>query len=97
MASRRTYGTGSLVERPAGSKKWSFRFVEGVDPVTGKLRRRTITFLAKNKSAAQTQSRKILAEIDSGSVPLGTSATVEQLLAEWMTFQSSRGRSPTTL
>ena len=97
MASRRTYGTGSLVERPPGSGKWSFRFVEGIDPVTGVLRRRTLTIKAKSKTAAQTQSRKILAEIDAGVPTIGTTATVESLLTEWMSFQSTRGRSPTTL
>jgi len=37
MATRRSYGTGSLVERPPGSGKWMFRFVLGIDPVTNKV------------------------------------------------------------
>jgi integrase len=72
-----------------------FRFVVGVDPVTGKFRRRSVTITAKNKTAAQTKARKILAEVD--EVSTGTSATLNQLLAEWMRFQKGRGRSPTTL
>jgi integrase len=95
MVSRRSHGTGSLVERPAGSGKWMFRYAAGVDPTTGKWRRRTATITAKNKSAAQAQARKILAEVsDPAARP---SATLDQLLSEWMTFQKSRGRSPTTL
>lgn len=72
-----------------------FRYVEGIDPLTGKIRRRTVTIAARNKTAAQTEARKILAEID--EMTTGTSATLNQLLAEWMKFQSGRGRSPTTL
>jgi integrase len=72
-----------------------FRYAAGVDPTTGKWRRRTATITAKNKSAAQAQARKILAEVsDPAARP---SATLDQLLSEWMTFQKSRGRSPTTL
>jgi integrase len=95
MASRRSHGTGSLVERPVGSGKWMFRYAVGVDPTTGKWRRRTATITAKNKSAAQAQARKILAEASEPNVR--TSATLDQLLSEWMTFQKGRGRSPTTL
>jgi aryl-alcohol dehydrogenase-like predicted oxidoreductase len=72
-----------------------FRYAVGVDPTTGKWRRRTATITAKNKSAAQAQARKILAE---ASEPADrTSQTLDQLLSEWMTFQKGRGRSPTTL
>jgi integrase len=72
-----------------------FRYVEGVDPVTGKIRRRSVTIEAKSKTAAQAKGRTILAEADATTT--GTSATMNQLLTEWMRFQSSRGRSPTTL
>lgn len=95
MVARRSHGTGSLVERPEGSGKWYFRYVTGRDPVTGRLRRRAVTIAAKNKSAAQVKARKILSEAE--SVTTGTSVTVNQLLVEWMRFQYSRGRSPTTL
>jgi len=95
MATRRSYGTGSLVERPPGSGKWMFRFVVGIDPVTAKVRRRSVTISAKNKTAAQAKARKILATFD--EVTTGSSATLNQLLEEWMRFQSGRGRSPTTL
>lgn len=72
-----------------------FRYVEGIDPVTGKIRRRSVTIEAKSKTAAQAAGRKILAEVDATTT--GTSTTISYLLTEWMRFQSSRGRSPTTL
>jgi integrase len=72
-----------------------FRFVVGIDPVTNKFRRRSVTITAKNKSAAQAKARRFLAEVD--EVSTGTSATLNQLLEEWMRFQTGRGRSPTTL
>jgi integrase len=72
-----------------------FRYVVGTDPATGKLRRRTATITARNKSAAQAQARKILAEVNESAI--GSSATLDQLLSEWMMFQKGRGRSPTTL
>ena len=95
MASRRTYGTGSLVERPTGSGRWMFRYIEGEDPVTGKVLRRSITIEAKSKTAAQSIARKVLAELGAKSVE--TTKTINYLLSEWMSFQSSRNRSPTTL
>jgi integrase len=95
MASRRPHGTGSLTERPVGSGNWYFRYSVGPDPFTGRPRRRAVTIQAKNKSAAQAQARKIVAEAE--TVATGSSATVDQLLTEWMRFQSGRSRSPTTL
>jgi integrase len=95
MTNQRSYGTGSLVERPPGSGKWYFRYVAGRDPMTGKVRRRAITFTAKNKTAARVAAQKLLSELD--VVVAGSTATVTQLLDEWMSFQESRGRSPTTL
>jgi len=72
-----------------------FRYIAGIDPVSGKLRRRTVTITARSKTAAQTQARKILAEV--GEITTGASTTMNQLMAEWMRFQTGRGRSPTTL
>jgi integrase len=95
MAARRSYGTGSLVERPAGSGKWLFRYVTGTDPVTKKMVRRSVTLTAKNKTAAQAQANKILVELD--QAPAGSRAPVHVVLSEWMAFQTTRGRSPTTL
>jgi len=72
-----------------------FRYIEGVDPVTGKTLRRSITIEAKSKTAAQTIARKLLAELGTKSVE--TTRTINYLLSEWMKFQLDRGRSPTTL
>ncbi len=95
MTARRNYGTGSLVERPAGSGKWLFRYVTGTDPVTGKMVRRSVTLFAKNKTGAQAQANKILTEVH--QAPTGSRAPVHVVLHEWMAFQTARGRSPTTL
>jgi integrase len=95
MASKRSYGTGSLAERPVGSGSWTFRYVIGKDPVTGKLRRRSATIKAKTKSAARARANQILAEAH--VAPLSTKATLNQLFAEWLSFLESRGRSPKTI
>lgn len=95
MAARRTYGTGSLVERPVGSGKWMFRYIEGADPVTGKILRRSITIEAKSKTAAQSIARRVIAELDTKVIE--TTRTISHLLEEWMRFQNARCRSPTTL
>lgn len=95
MAARRSHGTGSLVERPAGSGRWLFRYVTGTDPVTKKLIRRSVTIRAKTKSAAQAEANKILAELH--QAPAGSRAPLSVVLGEWMAFQATRGRSPTTL
>ena len=63
MAEQRTYGTGPLTERPIGSGRWYFRYVVGVDPVTGKMRRKAITIYAKSKRAAQAEATRILGRI----------------------------------
>jgi integrase len=95
MASKRSYGTGSLAERPVGSGSWTFRYVVGKDPVTGKLRRNSATIKAKTKSAARARANQILAEVD--VAPLNSKATLNQLFAEWMGFLEGRGRSPKTI
>ena len=95
MASKRSYGTGSLSERPVGSGSWTFRYVAGKDPVTGKLRRRSVTIKAKTKSAARAWANQILGEVD--VAPLSSQATMNQLFEEWMGFLEGRGRSPKTI
>ena len=95
MGALRTYGTGSLSERPPGSGTWRFRYIEGEDPVTGEIIRSSFTFKAKSKTAAQAIARKMLADLDTKAV--ATTKTINYLFSEWMKFQSSRGRSPTTL
>ena len=95
MAARRSYGTGSLSERPAGSGRLFFRYSLPQDPMTGQRRRGVVTIEAKNKSAARVKANKILATLEAQAG--GSEATLNELLTEWMHFQSRRGRSPTTL
>ena len=83
------------MERPSGSGRWYFRYVVGRDPATGKLRRRAVTIHATSKREAQRRASEILAEVGQG--PMTTTATLRQLVEEWMALQQTRGRSPTTL
>jgi integrase len=50
---------------------------------------------AKTRSAAQAQIAKLLSSMEREIA--ASSVTMDVLLREWMMFQSSRGRSPTTL
>jgi integrase len=68
----------------------------GNDPVTGKLRRKTWTFQAHGRRAAERQAARFIDSYEQDGI-VGTRATVEQLLEEFMRFSVSRGRSPTTL
>jgi integrase len=95
MASRRPHGTGSIVERPAGSGNWFFRYSISPDPFTGKPRRRAVTIQAKNKTIAQNLARQIVA--DAQATAVDSDSCLDDLLSEWMKFQVGRGRSPTTL
>lgn len=95
MAQRRSYGTGSLVERPKGSGRWQFRFSLGTDPVTGQHRRGSTTIVARTKTEAQALAQQFLTK--RVPTPTDSTAVLNQLLDDWMRFQASRGRSPTTL
>lgn len=95
MAKRRPHGTGSLIERPKGSGRWFYRYSAGPDPVTGRPQRRAVTLTAKTKTEAEKEARRILASRE--DAPNDSTATLSQLLSEWMRFQEDRGRSPTTL
>jgi integrase len=75
---------------------WVFKVDLGKDPVTGKRRRRTITFAAKGARAAQAHANWLVTELGADQ-PVTTRATVEDLFAEFLTFSESRGRAPTTL
>jgi integrase len=96
VAERRPYGTGNLVERPAGSGKWHLRVFVGKDPLTGKYRRKNFTFEAKGRRAAERRGAEFIRVLEQ-EAPLGSSITVEQLLNEFMAFSETRDRSPATL
>lgn len=93
---KRPHGTGALLERPPGSGTWMLRAAYGQDPVTGKLRRRTWTFVAKGRRAAERHAARLIDEFERDDV-VGTRTTVGQLLEEFLRFSVARGRSPTTL
>ena len=96
MAPKRPYGTGSLTESPKGSGRWLYKVDRGTDPLTGRRRRVGFRFEAKSPKEANLRANQILADLETEK-PLGSRATVEQLLAEFMRFSRARGRSPTTL
>jgi hypothetical protein len=93
---KRPHGTGALVERAPGSGTWTLRVAFGKDPVTGKLRRKTWTFEARGRRAAERQAARLNDCYEQDGI-VGTRATVEQLLEEFMRFSVARGRSLTTL
>jgi len=96
MVERRSYGTGSLAERPKGSGKWVFRVRTGTDPLTGKPVRKNFAITAKGKIAAQKKANEIVANLEAQQ-PLGSSATVSQLLEEFLRHCRDRNLSPSTI
>jgi integrase len=91
---KRPNGTGSLVERPPGSGRWLLRVAAGPDPVTGVARRKSWTFAAKGRRAAELEATRLIEALE-GSI--GTTATLQHLLDEYLRMSEARGRSPTTL
>lgn len=91
---RRDNGSGTMVERSPG--RWQLRAYAGTDPVTGKPKQRTKTVAARNRTEANRALGAFVAEVDAdGSV--GTSATVQTVLEEWLRHSESRNRSPMTI
>jgi len=72
---------------------WELRVSLGNDPVTGKLRQRSVTFRGK-KRAAQTELNRLVAITADARAP-DTESTVRHLLAEWIDH-AERDLSPTT-
>jgi hypothetical protein len=68
------------------------RVAYGKDPVTGKPRRKTWTFEAHGLRAAERQAARLIDSYEQDGI-IGTRASVEQLLEEFMRFSISRGRS----
>lgn len=68
----------------------------GIDPATGRERRRSFTVKAKTRAAAERQARAIINDLEA-EPQAGSSATVAQLLEQWMAHVESRGRSPHTI
>lgn len=95
MAQRQAKGSGNLTERPSGSGHWRLMFDAGVDPVTGKRRRMSVTFDAKGATAARKRANQLIVELQDQHT--STTSTCEFLFNEWMQFSRDRGRAATTL
>jgi len=95
LVARTNYGTGNLEERPPGSGTWRLRFAGGLDPVTHKRKQVSITFEAKNLTAARKRANQLLVELKDQQAT--TSSSCEYLFEEWMRFSKDRGRAATTL
>ena len=94
---RRSYGTGSLVESKPGT--WRLRVFVGTSPVTGKpmqISRTVHTKTRGGKAEAQREMAKFIAEVEQGHHK-GRDATFGRLLAEWMTHLEHQGKAPSTL
>lgn len=86
------YGAGSIKEVAPG--KWRLRVFLGTDPVTGKPRQRERTFYGIEK-AANKELARLVTEAESGKVD-PTTATLEQLLDEWISHIEPT-RRPSTM
>jgi len=72
------------------------RVAYGTDPVTGKLPRKTWTFAARGRRAAEREAARLVQSYERDGAG-GTRGSVEQLLEEFLRFSISRDRSPTTI
>jgi integrase len=69
-------------ERPPGSGHWELRAFIGRDPITGKPKQATRTFVGGERAAAKALGA-LVAEVDAGKFK-PTTATVGQLLDQWL-------------
>lgn len=94
--SRELPGTGTLRERPPGSRRWELRAYIGRDPETGRPRQASRTFRGGRRDAVNAL-RKLVEEVAAENVEVGTTATVGKLLDEWMTRYVKRHRARATI
>ena len=80
-------------ERAPG--KWELIVQAGRDPVTGKERQISRTFVGNLRDAKKARAA-LLAEVSAGRHH-GTNATVDQLCAAWLEELERKGRSPNTI
>jgi integrase len=90
----RTKRPGTMRERPPGSGHWQLRAFVGSDPVTGKPRQVSRTFIGGERAAARALAQ-LVAEVEAGKFRR-TTATVAQLLEHWLEASASTQR-PRTL
>jgi integrase len=82
--------------RHHGGDKWSIRAYVGTNPLTGKPRRRSISFRANGLRAAQKHARRLGQQLDDERDGLAASGSVAELVADWLAI-SERDRSPSTM
>jgi len=96
VPSRRPYGSGSLEEIPEQPGHWKLRAWVGIDPVSGKRRRKVWVFEATGRKSAERRAAELLNDFGV-ALPVGAKMTVAALLEEFMKFSEARERSPKTL
>ena len=87
--------SGTMRERPEGSKRWELRAYVGQDPETGKPRQVSRSFRG-GKREARRQLDKLVSEVRAGH-HIGTTATVGKLLDEWLGNLDRLGKARSTL
>ena len=85
-ATSRKTRPGTMRERSPGH--WELRAFAGPDPVTGKPRQATRTFVGGERAAAKELSA-LVTEVENGKFKR-TSATVGQLLDKWLSEQMQK-------
>ena len=90
---RREKGSGAIHQIKPGT--YRLRLFIGLDPVTGKRRSVSKTIQAKNITAARKELASFVAEHRSEKV--GSSMTVERLMAEYIASLEAKRRAPLTI
>jgi integrase len=98
VSSRVGLGRAALMTslRHHGGDKWSVRGYVGHDPLTGKPRRRSISFRANGVRAAEKAARRLGQRLDEEREGLAAAGSVAELVADWLAL-AERDRSPSTL
>lgn len=79
-----------------GGDKWRVRAYVGTNPLTGKPRRRSITFHANGIKAARKAARKHYDALDAEREGLAASGSIAELVDDWLAL-AERDRSQSTL
>jgi integrase len=82
--------------RHHGGDKWSVRAYVGRDPLTGNHRRRSISFRATGKRAAEKKARELGQRLDAERDNLAAAGSIAELVGDWLAL-AERDRSPSTL
>lgn len=79
-----------------GGDRWRIRAYVGTDPLTGRPRRRSISFRANGIRAAEKVARKVGQRLDDEREGLAASGSMAELVDDWLAI-SERDRSPSTM